>query len=357
MQRRLLRCVSVLLYGALTVGGAWLLLRFLLPWLAPFLVALALAALLERPVGALCRRGVPRSAAAGLLSAGALGLLFWGLAQLAGKGFSALGELAARTPELMAGLARGLSALEERAMRAASSAPEELGAYLRAALEGTGDLLYRLPERLSRRALDLLGRAAQCGPDALLFTVTAGLGTYFVSASFPRTRAFLLAQIPEALRQRLAGLDQDLKSSFGGLLRTQLMLTAMTFFELLLAFLLLRIPGAPGIAALTALVDALPVFGSGTVLIPWAAGCLLLGELGRGIGLLISWLLVNLLRSCVQAKLLGDQIGLDPLASLLSVYVGWRVGRVLGMLLCPLLLVTLQQLNDKGVLRLWKSVE
>ena len=77
----------------------------------------------------------PVPAAAGLLSAGALGLLFWGLAQLAGKGFSALGELAARTPELMAGLARGLSALEERAMRAAASAPEELGAYLRAALE------------------------------------------------------------------------------------------------------------------------------------------------------------------------------------------------------------------------------
>ena len=67
--------------------------------------------------------------------------------------------------------------------------------------------------------------------------------------------------------------------------------------------------------------------------------------------------MVNLVRTSVQAKLLGDQIGLDPLASLIAIYVGWRVWSVWGMLLFPVLLVTLQQLNDKGVLRLWKSVE
>ena len=110
-----------------------------------------------------------------------------------------------------------------------------------------------------------------------------------------------------------------------------------------------------GLAALTALVDALPVFGTGMVLVPWALGCLLLGELSRGLGLLIAWGVVSLVRSCIEAKLLGDQIGLDPLASLTAMYVGWRVWSVWGMLLFPILLVTLRQLNDKGVLRLWQE--
>ena len=100
---------------------------------------------------------------------------------------------------------------------------------------------------------------------------------------------------------------------------------------------------------------ALPVFGTGIVLVPWAVYSFILGDTARGIGLLICWGVVNLVRSCVQAKLLGDQIGLDPLPSLLAMYVGWRVWRVWGMLLFPILFVTLRQLNDRGVIHLWKS--
>ena len=129
----------------------------------------------------------------------------------------------------------------------------------------------------------------------------------------------------------------------------------MTFFELLLFFLLLRVKGAVGIAAVTALIDALPVFGIGVVLVPWGLYSLLLGDIRRGVMLLVCWGTVNLVRSCTQAKLLGDQIGLDPIASLLAIYVGWRVWGVWGMLLFPILFVTLQQLNDRGVIHLWKS--
>ena len=131
---------------------------------------------------------------------------------------------------------------------------------------------------------------------------------------------------------------------------------AMTFFELLAAFLLLKVKGAALIAALTAFVDALPVFGTGIVLVPWAVYSLILGDTARGIGLLICWGVVNLVRSCVQAKLLGDRIGLSPLASLLAVYVGWRAWRVWGMLLFPIVLAVLSQLNDKGIIRLWRNV-
>ena len=110
------------------------------------------------------------------------------------------------------------------------------------------------------------------------------------------------------------------------------------------------------LAAVTAVVDALPVFGTGTILVPWAVYELLLGSGVRAVSLVLIWMGTNLVRSTVQAKLLGDRIGLSPLASLLAVYVGWRAWRVWGMLLFPIVLAVLSQLNDKGIIRLWRNV-
>ena len=131
---------------------------------------------------------------------------------------------------------------------------------------------------------------------------------------------------------------------------------AICFLELLAAFLLLGVRSAVILAAVTAVIDALPVFGTGVVLLPWALYCLLLGSSRRGLGLLVTWGLTELVRNAAQAKLLGDQIGLHPLTSLLSVYIGWRVGKVGGMLLMPLGFMALIRLNERGVVRLWKNV-
>ena len=354
MSQRAIRCLTLLLYGAAAAGAVWLTVRFLLPWTAPLLVSVGFAALAEPAVGALHRRGLPRGAAAGLVTLLSLGLLSLGLWTLAARGLSALTGMLAALPEHSAALMDALSTLEARLLRAANSAAGG-SAWLKTALDATTDMLTRIPAELSRRLLALLTRLAQGSPDALLFAVTAGIGAYFVSADYPRVLAFLRAQLPERFRRRLAGLGRDLRQSFGGWLRAQLILMGITFFELLAAFVLLRIRGAALLAALTALIDALPVFGTGAVLVPWALALLLLGQTQRAAGLLICWALVSLVRSCIQAKLVGDQIGLDPIASLLAVYAGWRVCGVWGTLTFPILLVTLQQLNDKGVLRLWKT--
>ena len=357
MQQRALRCFSFLLYMGVAVGAVWLSVKFLLPWGAPFLLAFGLAALLERPVRALVRRGWRRRAASALLSLAALALVLFGLARLGAHCLTALADFARQGPELVQHLAEGLGRLERGLLAYIDAAPPELSQLLRTALDGMGEALTSVPARLSQTALDAVSRAAQHSPDVLLFAVTFGIGTYFLSAAFPRVLRFLESQLPPEQKRRLAGLGRDLRGSFSGFLRAQLMLLALTFFELLLAFLLLGVRAAAGLAALTAVVDALPVFGTGTVLLPWAAYSLLLGKSGRALGLALTWALVNLVRSAAQAKLLGDQIGLDPLASLLAVYVGWQLGGVWGMLLCPLVLVTLRELNDKGVLHLWRSLE
>ena len=356
MTERLAKAVLIGLGLILGAGVLFLAGRYLLPWTAPLLTAWVLAALLEPAVGFLTRHRWKRGAAAGLCTLAALGLLLWGLTALLFRGLGAASELTKALPGAMEALSARMEALEKLAEAHIRAAPEPAGQLLESALSGLLGSAASLPGELSRGLVALLSRTAQASPDTLLFLVTAALGTYFISASFPTVNAFLLAQLPEGLRRRFEGLGADLKSGFGGLLRAQLILMAICFFELLAAFLLLGVRPAVMLAAVTALIDALPVFGTGVVLVPWALYCLLLGPTRRGLGLLVIWGLTELVRNAAQAKLLGDQIGLNPLASLLSVYVGWRVGKVGGMLLMPLGLMVLIRLNDRGVVRLWRSV-
>ena len=106
-------------------------------------------------------------------------------------------------------------------------------------------------------------------------------------------------------------------------------------------------------AAFTALVDALPVLGVGAVLIPWALLSLLLGG-GRSLALLALYAVVTLTHSLVEPKLLAGQADLPPISALLAMYLGFHFMGVGGMILLPVFLLLVKQLQDAGVIRLWK---
>ena len=346
--------ITKLVYIAAAIAAVWLFMRCLLPWTAPLIVAFAMAALMEAPVKLLMRYRWKRGAAAAVITLAVLGVIVVLTAKLTSLGIQTAADFAKDVPQLMENVSRLAKTVSGRVERFASSAPESVREYIAAAVESFGKVVYTLPELISRKALDILGKAAAGSPTIFLFIVTAGIGTYFFSATFPATVAFITAQLPRQTVERLNSVRANLKKSFGGFMKAQLILMGMTFFQLVIVFLLLKIRDAVEIAAVTAIIDALPVFGTGIVLLPWAAYRAVSGDMRMGIALMLSWAVVNLVRNCAQAKLLGDQIGLDPLASLLAIYVGFKIWGVGGMLIFPIILVTLKQLNDAGAIRLWK---
>lgn len=353
MRAKLQKYLPALIGAAVCLGAARLFVRFVLPLLAPFLAAFALAAALEPGVRALAARGVGRRVASALLCLAAISMLLAIVGLLASRLLGAVSSFAVKAPQLMGAVGSRLSETEERVLAFAASAPEGTEEYLRAALDALGGALNALPGELSARLIGAAGRAAQGSPGALLFAATAAIGSYFCSASYPAVLVFLRAQLPVGAQRRISELGRDLRSDLGGWLRAQLILAALTFAELLILFALLRVRRPLLLAALTALVDALPVFGTGAVLVPWALYLLLLGRTGRAAALLAGWALGMVLRDLAQAKLVGDRIGLHPLVSLLAVYVGWRAWGVGGMLVLPLVFAALCRLNSGGVVRLW----
>lgn len=337
---KLTNAAAALLLGAAGVYGF---VRWLLPWSAPFVLAFAAAALLEPAVATLARRGVPRPLAAGgclLLFLGVLGALaYLLLRRLALE----LGELSANLPALSQSLSAAMERWDAALQRAAAHTPAVLAGAMERAIGGAEESILRLPGTLSQRALAALPSLVSAAPRALLFAVTAVIGAYFLSAGYPEVLHALARRLPDRFLYRARLLRRTLRRTLGRWLRAQGILLTITFALLTAAFALLRVEYALLLALLTALIDALPVLGTGTVLIPWALWKLLAGDTPLAVGLLLTWAGVTVLHESIQAKLLGDQLGLHPLATLAAIWLGFRVWGVAGMLVFPVLAVCLNQ--------------
>ena len=110
------------------------------------------------------------------------------------------------------------------------------------------------------------------------------------------------------------------------------------------------------IAAGTAVVDILPIFGTGTVMIPWAAYSLITGDFGFGIGLIVIYIVISVVRQIIEPKLVAGQLGLSPIVTIIALYLGLKVFGVLGMFVTPILVIMLKLLNDEGIIHLWKPL-
>ena len=317
--------------------------RWLLPWAAPFLLAFLLAALLEPAVLRLCRRRIPRPLAAGLCLMTALGAAAGLLWLLLRRLVIECSELVRRAPEIARTLTSALEGWETSLRATLARAPEGFGVWLEQALSGAEEALLRLPGELSQRALRLVPAMAAAAPAAFLFAVTAVVGTYFISAGYPELLHRAARCLPERFLCRARISRRELRRTLGRWLRAQGLLLGITFAVLTAAFALLKVDYALLLALLTALIDALPVLGTGTVLLPWAAWTMLTGNVPLGVGLVLTWGAVTFIHQSIQAKLLGDQLGLHPLIMLAAIWLGWRIWGVAGMILFPLIAVCARQ--------------
>lgn len=345
-----IKLLRFLLYTASAATAFALLavaLRRLIWWLAPFLLAAACAAALEPAVRYLQRRFRFRRGFAALVLTLFTLFALGGLLSLLGT--TLLHEARALledVPALLDQIPDALAALSERMARYADACPlwlrEGIAQTLSRYAEEAGGLLSTLTSRL----LAAMAARAAALPAFLLSAATAVLALYFTLASLPELRALIRRSCPDAALRRLDRLRGGVARSLVRWLRAELTLCALTFCEVLSALLLLRRPYALLVAVLVTLVDALPVFGAGTVLVPWAAFELLLGRVPLAAALTALYLLTLTVHSIMEPRLLGSQAGLPPILSLFAMYLGFCAFGVAGMVLLPFLLLLAAQLRQ-----------
>ncbi|MCL2562857.1 MAG: sporulation integral membrane protein YtvI [Oscillospiraceae bacterium] len=349
------RILTWALYAALAAGGMWVAVRFVLPWAAPFLLAWLTARLMEPGVRwFIVRFRFRRGFAAAVCSLLVLALLISLVSLAVSQLINGIGIFARNLPEIAGQVGDVFGRLESYFYHFVIAAPVETQAMIQAGIDSFTLMLEELPGQLSTRLLSVAASAAAAFPRFFLFILTYAISVIFISVSFPQVTAFLLRQIPAKWHERVREIGRDMRSTLGKWGRAQVKLIGVTFILLTIAMLVLRVPYGILLAALIAVIDALPVLGTGTVLIPWALLSLLGGNFTMGVGLILTYATVSVTHSFMEPRFIGAQMGLHPVATLMAMYLGFRLVGVLGMITFPMGFLLLKQFHDQGHVRLWR---
>ncbi|HAG69431.1 MAG TPA: sporulation integral membrane protein YtvI [Lachnospiraceae bacterium] len=175
------------------------------------------------------------------------------------------------------------------------------------------------------------------------------LASYFFLAEKDYVTGLLEKYLPERFLRRWELVFDTLKNAVGGYFLAQLKIMVVVYIELFVGLLILKVKYSFLIAFLIALLDFLPFFGTGAVMIPWAVIRLIEQDYSMFVGLLIVWALGQALRQLIQPKLLGDSVGLEPLPTLFFLYIGFRMGGAFGLIIAVPLGMVLINLYKAGV--------
>ncbi|HPU45115.1 MAG TPA: sporulation integral membrane protein YtvI [Thermoclostridium sp.] len=195
-------------------------------------------------------------------------------------------------------------------------------------------------------------------PQALIFLLVTILATYFMSSDKERIVNFLDSQIPSEWLRNTRNVLNNVFAALFGWLRAQLILMSVTFSEVLIGFLIIGIQNALLLALIIALVDALPILGTGSILVPRAfIDLVFLGNTREGLSLALLWLITLFVRRLIEPKVVGNQIGIHPLFTLFGMYLGLQFIGVFGLFLGPICVViikhTLEGIMKTGSFKGW----
>lgn len=188
---------------------------------------------------------------------------------------------------------------------------------------------------LAAKFTDIIGKIISAMPSILLFLTVAIISGFYFCAEFEAVNAFLASIFPKKVRSKLPRIKRQAALTAIRYLRASLTLLLLTAAELYFGFLILGIDYSLLLALIIAIVDILPVLGVGTVLVPWAVIELLISHYFVGVGLLILYAVVSLLRQVTEPRIVGKSLGVHPLVTLISTYVGYKLLGFSGMILAP----------------------
>ncbi|RXI98526.1 sporulation integral membrane protein YtvI [Anaerobacillus alkaliphilus] len=188
-------------------------------------------------------------------------------------------------------------------------------------------------------------------PNLATVIIFSLLATFFISKDWYKLVFIFRKWLPNVIAERTKDVMKSLKKAFVGFILAQITLISITCCIVLIGLLVLKVDYPITIALIIAFVDLLPYLGTGLIFIPWILYTFFSGQLSLTIGLSILYGVVVVQRQIMEPKILSSSIGVDPLATLVSLFVGYKLFGFLGLILGPIILVFIQTLHNAHVFR------
>lgn len=344
------------LFYCIILGLSFVVLKYAFPFLMPFLVAFLIACMLQpvihfvtektrlgqKPVSVLLLIAFYVLAAALITVVGSRLVIF----------FRDMFYALPNTYENV--IAPVLASLQDRLESWFVMADPSVSAFIDVVGDNVSSALSGLVSAVSAGALGFLANTVSSIPSFLVKFVITIVASFFLVSDYYTITSFFARQLSGHSRELLFKVKQQTVAIIGKFGRAYAILMTLTFFEVLIGLSLLHVEYAFLIALITAVVDIFPVLGTGTVLIPWAVVSLIVGNFPLGIGLFVLYAIISVVRQTLEPRIVGKQIGLYPLVTLICMFVGTYLFGILGLFGLPVIVTVIVQLNQNGDIHLFK---
>lgn len=266
-------------------------------------------------------------------------------AKLIEEGLGLLGAL----PEMWDSMKEDLASVGESLNGIYARLPEETQITITNLGDQVGEFMAGLFERIGTPTITAAGNFAKQLPSVLIGIIMCLLASYFFVADRYQIGSWIRKYTPASIMDRYDMIRRSILKSVGGYFKAQLKIEVWMYLLLVIGLSVLRVNYALLIAVGIAFLDLLPFFGTGTVMVPWAIIKIFSGDYKMAIGLLIIWGGGQLARQIIQPKIVGDSIGVAPIPTLFLLYIGYKLGGVVGMIIAVPLGMLLATMYQEGV--------
>ncbi|MBQ7096845.1 MAG: sporulation integral membrane protein YtvI [Clostridia bacterium] len=341
-------------YFALIVSLVFLFFKYAVVWLMPFIIGFILASIANPLVSKICgKTGINRRLCAFvvmLLEYFLIIFVVWvAIAKILGSAQAVFADLPRYFDENIVPFWNNFKITLTEISR---DWPPEVLVHVSSFTDGAFESLRGLISGASEHFLSFITQTTGRIPFLFLSVVFAVLSSFFISMDYDEIRAWVKGHIPT----RLVGVVSDTKLQLGKTLlkyvKAYSIILSITFVELIIGLMILRVENFLGIAAIIAVFDILPILGTGGIIIPWSLFSFASGNYFLGIGLLVLYLVIILVRNFAEPKIIGMQLGLHPLVTLLTIYVGYRFFGIIGMIGLPVMTTIFLALHKTGKLNI-----
>jgi sporulation integral membrane protein YtvI len=329
-------------YWAIILAGVYLVLEYLVPISVPFL----LGVLMAWPVVAITKKlNCPNKIIRILLAVLLYGLLGLVVTLLIAKGISGITAVIKWLPRLYEMKLQpfvlqcynwGLETLERL--------DPNLTTALSSLLESLLSTMKNIVTKLSGFAVNLVSGVATGVPSLVLSLLAMIFSTLFLVSDYDRISSFVSTHTPVSVKHILKQIRIYLTDTLFVVIRSYLLIMLLTFTELSILFSIFGIESPVLKAGLIAILDIMPILGTGGIMIPWAVISLVLGYTKLGIELFVIYGIVTVVRNYVEPKIVGAQLGLHPIITLVAMFIGLRIFGFWGLFGLPV-----------GISFLWKQ--
>ena len=380
IERKKAAIINVAYYAMILVLGYYFV-RYALWLFLPVVIAFVIALILQKPVNAISRKTPVKKGAASVVCVFVLLFALVGVAVLLGATVvNYLKDFIAYITALFDNTDVLLQNIENWALDIIAKLPDGIAAMLSKNVSEIFDsLALMMSGGKGKESVEAVQNGLSFDLSWIMTPVASGVSTAkqlptmltsvlvkliascFLTSDFDSISRFIRRQLSDESNHKLDRAKELLKSSFGKILKAYGLIIIITFTEMLVGLSVLKLIGVFNsayiviIAAATAIIDIVPVLGTGTVIFPWAVYSFIVGNYGLGIGLLVIYAVITVIRQIIEPKLVAGQLGLPPFVTIIGMFIGLRLFGVAGMFAMPVLIIMLKLLNEEGIIHIWKN--